>query len=142
MTVPLPPASGQAPPLEPPTRLLRRPPEGRMAFGVAAGLARYLGVDVVLVRIAFLALTVLGGSGILLYLLGVLVIPEQRPGEEAAVGAPRAASSGPAVVLGVGLVVLGVASLFGQLLPGLSSLTGPVLLVVLGVAVLVVGGRR
>jgi phage shock protein PspC (stress-responsive transcriptional regulator) len=54
---------------------LRRPYAGRMVAGVAEGLARYLGVDTTLVRIAFVVLTVAGGAGIPLYLAGVLLIP-------------------------------------------------------------------
>jgi phage shock protein PspC (stress-responsive transcriptional regulator) len=56
---------------------LRRPFEDRMLAGVAAGLARYFGVDVTIVRIAFVVLTVVGGAGIPLYLAGLLLIPEQ-----------------------------------------------------------------
>jgi phage shock protein PspC (stress-responsive transcriptional regulator) len=47
-----------------------------MVAGVAAGLARYLGVDVMIVRIAFVVLTIAGGPGIPLYLAGLLLIPE------------------------------------------------------------------
>ena len=36
--------------------VLRRPVRDRMVAGVAAGLARYLGVDVMIVRIAFVSL--------------------------------------------------------------------------------------
>ena len=56
---------------------LRRPFEDRMLAGVAAGLARYSGVDVTIIRIAFVVLTVFGGAGIPLYLAGLLLIPEQ-----------------------------------------------------------------
>jgi phage shock protein PspC (stress-responsive transcriptional regulator) len=56
---------------------LRRPFADRMLAGVAAGLARYFGVDVMLVRIAFVVLTVIGGAGIPLYLAGLLLIPEE-----------------------------------------------------------------
>jgi phage shock protein PspC (stress-responsive transcriptional regulator) len=56
---------------------LRRPFEDRMLAGVAAGLARYFGVDVTIIRIAFVVLTVVGGAGIPLYLAGLLLIPEQ-----------------------------------------------------------------
>ena len=54
---------------------LRRPYDGRVVAGVAEGLARYLGVDTTLVRIAFVLLTVVGGVGIPLYLAGLLLIP-------------------------------------------------------------------
>ncbi len=55
---------------------LSRPTHDRMLAGVAAGLARYLGVDVTIVRIAFAVLAVLGGAGVPLYLIGWLLIPE------------------------------------------------------------------
>ena len=56
---------------------LRRPFDDRMLAGVAAGLARYFGVDPMLVRIAFVVLTVIGGAGIPLYLAGLLLIPDE-----------------------------------------------------------------
>ncbi len=57
---------------------LRRPARDRVAAGVAAGLARYLGVDVMIIRLAF------GGSGIPLYLAGLLLIPEDGSGQSIA----------------------------------------------------------
>jgi phage shock protein PspC (stress-responsive transcriptional regulator) len=55
-----------------------RPLQGRMLAGVAAGIADYLGVDVTIVRIAFAVLTVVGGgAGVVLYLAGWLLIPEE-----------------------------------------------------------------
>jgi phage shock protein PspC (stress-responsive transcriptional regulator) len=56
---------------------LRRPFQDRMLAGVAAGVARYFGVDVMIVRIAFVILTLIGGAGIPLYLAGLLLIPEE-----------------------------------------------------------------
>jgi len=56
---------------------LRRSAQGRMAGGVAAGLARYLGLDATLVRIAFLVLIIFTGAGLPLYLAGWLLIPEE-----------------------------------------------------------------
>ncbi len=56
---------------------LRRPFQGRVVTGAAAGLADYLGVDVTIVRIAFVVLTVFSGAGIPLYLAGLLLIPEE-----------------------------------------------------------------
>ena len=56
---------------------LRRPFEDRMLAGVAAGLARYFGIDPTIVRIAFVVLTVVGGAGIPLYLAGLLLIPDE-----------------------------------------------------------------
>ena len=56
---------------------LRRPIHDRMLTGVAAGLAEYFGMNVTIVRIAFVVLTVVGGAGIPLYLAGLLLIPEE-----------------------------------------------------------------
>ncbi len=56
---------------------LRRPFQDRMLAGVASGLARYFGVDVTIVRIAFVVLTIVGGAGIPLYLAGLLLIPDE-----------------------------------------------------------------
>jgi phage shock protein PspC (stress-responsive transcriptional regulator) len=56
---------------------LRRPVQDSVVAGVAAGLARYIGVDVMIVRLAFVALTIFGGAGIPLYLAGLLLIPEE-----------------------------------------------------------------
>ncbi len=44
--------------------------------GVATGLAHYFGIDPVAVQIGFVLLTIFGGSGILIYLAGWLLIPE------------------------------------------------------------------
>jgi phage shock protein PspC (stress-responsive transcriptional regulator) len=56
---------------------LRRPVQGSVVAGVAAGLARYLGVDVMIIRLAFVVLAVFGGAGIPLYVAGLLLIPEE-----------------------------------------------------------------
>ena len=48
-----------------------------MLGGVAAGIARYLRVDVTIVRIVFAVLAVMGGAGIPIYLAGWLLIPEE-----------------------------------------------------------------
>jgi phage shock protein PspC (stress-responsive transcriptional regulator) len=57
--------------------LIRRSHTDRMLGGVAGGLARYFGVDPMIVRIAFVVLTVFGGAGIPLYLAGLLLIPDE-----------------------------------------------------------------
>lgn len=56
---------------------LYRPLQDRMLAGVAVGIARYLGVDVTVVRIVLAVLTVVGGVGVPLYLAGWLLIPEE-----------------------------------------------------------------
>ena len=48
-----------------------------MLAGVAAGMADYFDVDPTLVRIGFVALALLGGLAVPLYLAGWLLIPEE-----------------------------------------------------------------
>jgi phage shock protein PspC (stress-responsive transcriptional regulator) len=55
---------------------LRRPVNDRMIAGVASGIARYLGVDTNIVRIAFVVLAFVGGASLPLYVAGWLLIPE------------------------------------------------------------------
>ncbi|MGA2527647.1 MAG: PspC domain-containing protein [Acidimicrobiales bacterium] len=62
-------------PAEP--RPLRRTREGSMLAGVAVGLSEYFEVDVTFVRIGLVALSLLGGAGIPLYIAAWLLIPEE-----------------------------------------------------------------
>ncbi len=56
---------------------LRRPVEGRMLGGVAAGIARYLGTDVTIVRLVIVMLALLGGAAVPVYVAAWLLIPEE-----------------------------------------------------------------
>src|SRR5207247_8967165 len=62
------------------TRRLTRPRDGRWFGGVAAGLGAYFDLSPAIYRIAFAALSLAGGTGILLYLGAWAMIPEA--GEE------------------------------------------------------------
>jgi signal transduction histidine kinase len=78
--------------------------DNRVLLGVAGGLGERLGVDPVLVRVAFAVLAIAGGSGVVLYLLAWAVSVE--PDDELArARPPRRPSARQAVALG--LVVLG-----------------------------------
>lgn len=46
--------------------------------GVCGGFARYFGIDSTFVRIAYAALILLGGTGILLYIICALVMPKDQ----------------------------------------------------------------
>jgi phage shock protein PspC (stress-responsive transcriptional regulator) len=90
----------QTPAPEP--RRLTRSGSDAVIGGVASGLARYFNVDALLFRIGFVALSFVGGIGVLAYLLLLAFMPsdgETRPG-----GTSKAAAVAGAVVLGVALV--------------------------------------
>ncbi|TKJ21523.1 hypothetical protein A6V29_07505 [Blastococcus sp. CCUG 61487] len=57
-----------------------------MAGGVCGGLAEYSGVDAVLWRVGFVALTLLGGSGIVVYLLLWVLLPPTAGEPDGATG--------------------------------------------------------
>ncbi len=50
---------------------------GKKIFGVCGGLAEYLNVDVVVVRIVWAVLGLCYGTGILLYLVCAFVLPNK-----------------------------------------------------------------
>jgi signal transduction histidine kinase len=79
--------------------------DNRVLLGVAGGLGERLGVDPVLIRVAFAVLAIAGGSGVVLYLLAWAVSVE--PDDDTASARPvRRPSLRQAVALG--LVVLGM----------------------------------
>jgi phage shock protein C len=141
-----PPAVGPAP--EPPPgaerpRVLRRSRADRVLGGVAGGLGRYLGIDPVLLRIAFVLLVFAGGSGILMYLIGWIVIPEEKAGE--ALGPPpeRTTSYGGSEAVGLLLVVVGAFFLLQLFVPFFDwRFVWPVLLIGLGLVLLLRGTQR
>ncbi len=70
-------------PGEPP-RSLCRAADGRLVAGVCAGLADYFDVDVVLVRVVAVALALVAGVAVPLYLAAWLLLPEEDTGESIA----------------------------------------------------------
>ena len=68
-------------PTDLPAARLHRSATDRMVGGVSGGLAAYSGIDAVLWRVAFVALTVLGGSGLLFYVLMWVLMPSE-PGAD------------------------------------------------------------
>ncbi|HEX7359693.1 MAG TPA: PspC domain-containing protein [Bryobacteraceae bacterium] len=60
-----------------PPKPLSRPREDRKIAGVGGGLARFLGIDVTLVRILFLVFTIWPpGVGLIVYLICWIVMPQ------------------------------------------------------------------
>jgi phage shock protein PspC (stress-responsive transcriptional regulator) len=56
---------------------LERPTGGRWVAGVAAGLGGHFGLDPVLMRVIFAVTAFIGGIGVLAYLAGWLLMPDQ-----------------------------------------------------------------
>lgn len=113
-------------------RRLYRRSDDRVVAGVASGLGDFFGLDPAIFRVVFVALSIFGGSGFLLYVLGWLFLPTR--GSESIgegllrrVGGPRSAG-GIALLVVATIVVLDSFEIFGG---------GPLLAAVLiGVGVL------
>lgn len=102
------------PPPAPARPPLRRSSD-RVLAGVAGGVARWLGVDPTIVRVVLVVLAIFGGSGLILYAAGWLLIPaDDEPASTAQQLLDRAGRPGSAnrvllIVLGACFAVLALA---------------------------------
>ena len=111
---PPPPPTGPAP-----RPRLRRSRSDKVIGGVAGGLAEYTGVDALLWRVGAIALTLAGGSGLVIYLLLWLLMPAGAPaqhGDPTAVERVRTGprSAVPGVTVAALLIVIGLGVLLTQ----------------------------
>jgi signal transduction histidine kinase len=139
---------GAAAPLSPSgVRKAYRSTDERLLGGVAAGVARHLGVDRLWVRAAFVVLAVVGGFGVAVYAGLWLVLPTDTHLEQTSPGLEAATRQGkrPArqrrfqdvgPLVAVAAVAIGVAVLAQHVTGAGSVLFWPVLLGVVGLAVL------
>ena len=145
---PLPPAMeppSWPPPPEPvPARpQLRRSRTDKILGGVNGGLAEYSGIDALLWRVGFVALTLAAGTGVIVYLLLWVLMPAGPPAAAAAAGAPGAAvekqpagprSPVPRLTIAALLIVVGILAMITRFSDWDIGARG-----ILGAALLVVG---
>jgi phage shock protein PspC (stress-responsive transcriptional regulator) len=149
----------QTPPTEPtepqPKRLVRTT-DDRVIAGVAGGLGRYFGVDPVLFRIGLIALVFLGGTGLVLYGVAWLLVPDEASGRAADArsilrrlglvaavlvvctlvfgGGFWAAAAGGGTVAAILVIVAGVVLVAGAVRGGMRWLIAPALSLAIAVA--------
>jgi phage shock protein C len=58
---------------------LQRSRTERMIGGVCGGLAKYFNVDPTIIRVIWVAITLLGGAGVIAYLILWVVMPLEPP---------------------------------------------------------------
>jgi phage shock protein C len=80
---------------------------GRVIDGVCGGVASYAGIDAIWVRVAWVAVSLGGGIGVMAYLVGMYLFP--RSDAEDAAG-PSIARKSPGVLL-VGALLVGIGML-------------------------------
>ena len=141
------------------SKRLERSRTNRVIAGVCGGLGEYLDIDATFVRVAIIVLTVIGGVGILVYIVLLVLMP--LPGESPMFGpASGAVTTGdattPAVVdpaaaerrrnaVGILLVAVGAIFLLGNLglFRGLDwKYIWPLVIIALGVFLIAQRTRR
>lgn len=125
------------PPTTPNRPMLTRSTDDKVLAGVSGGLGRYFGIDPLVFRIAFVVLALAGGSGVLLYLVGWLLIADDR-GDSAM---PRLANARHQKLVAAVLAGIGVLLLADQVTERNGG-DAPVGLVLLGIGGLVLWSRR
>jgi phage shock protein C len=118
---------------------LTRSQHDRMLGGVCSGLARAWQLDVTLIRLVFVLLALAGGTGILLYLLLLILMPVE--GSDAATWEANPIPDSErqrrtTLLVGGGLILMGAWLLLGRI-PAFHWITlrnlGPLLLIALGI---------
>ncbi len=151
---------------------LYRSTSDRMIAGVCGGLGKYFSVDPTIVRLVFLLLLILGGSGFLLYIVLWIVVPDEQQlgaspqdvvqantqelaqsardfgqsvgqavGSSSGDVAQSAARNGP-LIFAVILIFLGIWFLLQNLLHIDLGQLWPVILIIIGLALLIPALRR
>jgi phage shock protein C len=121
----------------------------RMIDGICGGVAEYFNLDPTLVRLAWVLLALLGGTGIFLYVVGMILMPVAPVGTTTTFGAKAPSHRANSAFWGILLVAVGILWLMSNLgfgfwhrWWGLSwDMALPALLIMAGVAFLF-GGRN
>ncbi len=102
----------------------------KVIAGVAAGLADYFNVDVVIFRLLFVLLLLFSGGGLLAYIILWIVIPKQpcvvyeqtayqtaQSKKEKVTGVQTVKQSSTGLIAGIILIFLGILFLFDKITP-------------------------
>ncbi len=127
---------------------LERNVNNKVIGGVCSGLADYFEIDTAIMRVLFAFVFLIGGSGLLIYLILWIALPARRDDSpynqayESATGDPetrvtRRTHQG-SLIAGLILVLLGVLFLLGNLIPRFNWHTyWPVVLIALGLVLII-----
>src|SRR6266511_1541385 len=118
---------------------LVRPQQGRVLCGVCAAIGRATNTDPVLWRVILAVLTIFGGVGLLIYLIGWMLIPSEgdtASAAEALIGRGQSGTSAIAVIVSAVLIVMLLGTAFSDgprsVFLGLAVIAGAALLLLRG----------
>lgn len=130
----------------------------RVLAGVASGVARHFKTDPVLIRVIFVALGLVGGGGLLAYIILWAIIPEEPYASFESAANEKASTSDfenqtnstavpnartGSLIAGIVLIVMGTLFLADEFLPDFDfGKYWPVLLVAIGVALLFTASKK
>ena len=101
--------------LTPPSiKRLERSQTDKIIAGVSGGLGRYFDLSPAVFRLGFVALTLLGGAGVLVYIAAVLVIPKEGDERSMAEDILAQRREHPARLVALALVAVAVLSLLAH----------------------------
>lgn len=129
----------------------------KIIAGVAGGIAEYLEIDPIIIRLLFIVLAFINGSGILLYILLMIIMPEKasesgKTSEEASYSSKEEKSAqtpktkeakegtNTLNLIGILIVLVGVALLIEQLFPSLFFIRWDIVWIValIGIGILLI----
>jgi len=136
---------------------LYRSRKNKIIAGVAGGLGEYFDIDPVIIRIIFVVTGLMGGSGILAYIICWIIIPQEsvasaataegpppeseKTSNEKETGTPNGRSR--ALLPGLLLIVLGALFLANNLLPRFHfGDYWPIILIAIGIGILLKSSPR
>ncbi|MFA6456549.1 MAG: PspC domain-containing protein [Bacteroidota bacterium] len=128
---------------------LYRSRTNKVFAGVCGGLAEYFDVDPVVIRILFVLMVLFGGTGIVLYIAAIFIVPkkpyifQEAPTTQEPTSMPRKSET-PRNWFGIVLVIIGVLLLlanmevfhFFNFIEDTFEYILPVLLIILGMAII------
>lgn len=109
---------------------LRRSKEDRVLGGVCGGLGTYLNVDPLWFRIGFIALSLGGGTGVVLYIIGWIAIAEES--DTAPIVPLDTTPNTGGLVVGSILIVVGTIALLNRYIPQFNDIAWPLVLIAVG----------
>ncbi|MBC7120597.1 MAG: PspC domain-containing protein [Candidatus Methanosuratus sp.] len=129
-----------------PKRLYRSNSD-RILGGVCGGIAAYFGIDPIIIRLLWVAFTLVYGFGLLVYIIAWIIVPRAPEGYTGAQSSSQLALSNKStrnllILTGSILIVMGVLGYFG-ILKGIALIfrtvfSFPFILIVVGVLVILV----